>query len=900
MATITAATATEIQTLYVAYFNRPADPLGLQSWLATGASVDQIAAGFSASAEYTTTYAGKTPFDLVNSIYLNLFGRPAEAAGLTHWALLLTSGAETFATIVATIANSAQNDDLTAINNKVAAAEAFTTSLDTAADLLGYDGAAANAVVKAWLAGITTTASFTAATTPAALQTVADAAAVAHTGSINLPTNFNLTNGTDTLTGTSGNDIFTAAPTVFIDNTGATKIVDSLQVVDTINGGAGQDILAVTIANAATDVTPALTNIETINATFTAAGKLNLSNATGVTAINVKGSTAASVINGVGAVGTLGVSNVATAAATVSFDGSTATTLGLNVDTVGATSQVVIDIGAVAASKATTINIATTGSSFELKDTGGTNVVTALTIAATGKNTVKLSDGAAIGTLAVTGAGSVNVSSVDLVKVNTLTVGDGGITFTTGDSTATSFTATTGAGVDKLTVDGAVVKSISTGAGNDVVNIGTAALVGTATIDLGAGDDTINFSAAPATGATITGGAGKDTLGLSVTNYNTVAGYVPADLAKITGFEILSVTDTAIADTTVIDLSKIAGLTGFQSAGVAAGVGSSASVINVGAASDIILKGDLATNTGALNVTLKDATGAADVVNLTIDTLITQSNNGTVNTTAATVTSTISGVETLNVKSTGTLSADVAAGDKTDIGANTLVLTDTALVNLNVTGDQSFTFASKAGSIKLASVDASANTGGASINVSAAAIDGTASAITIKGSLTAANVLVGSGNADTITGGAKGDTITGGAGADLLNGGAGNDTFVYLAATDSTLVKLDIITGFAANTYGSGTDGATGVKAGADATKWTGDVLDFNAATALTSVVVGVYTNSSDAQIFLQNNNGSTSVGAALDSTTGKLYIDLDANGTVDSVIQLTGVTTLTAAAFVV
>jgi S-layer protein len=92
MATVTAASATDIQTLYVAYFNRPADPLGLQAWLSTGASIATIAAGFSASQEYKDTYGGKSPLDLVDSIYMNLFGRHAEAAGLVYWAGKLQAG----------------------------------------------------------------------------------------------------------------------------------------------------------------------------------------------------------------------------------------------------------------------------------------------------------------------------------------------------------------------------------------------------------------------------------------------------------------------------------------------------------------------------------------------------------------------------------------------------------------------------------------------------------------------------------------------------------------------------------------------------------------------------------------------------------------------------------------
>ena len=45
--------------------------------------------------------------------------------------------------------------------------------------------------------------------------------------------------------------------------------------------------------------------------------------------------------------------------------------------------------------------------------------------------------------------------------------------------------------------------------------------------------------------------------------------------------------------------------------------------------------------------------------------------------------------------------------------------------------------------------------------------------------------------------------------------------------------------------------------------------------------------------------DATTNTGIALDKSTGKLYIDVDKNGTADSVIELSGVTTITADAFV-
>jgi Ca2+-binding RTX toxin-like protein len=346
--------------------------------------------------------------------------------------------------------------------------------------------------------------------------------------------------------------------------------------------------------------------------------------------------------------------------------------------------------------------------------------------------------------------------------------------------------------------------------------------------------------------------------------------------------------------------------------------GGTATVTHVGNGATITLQGDLVTDNGTLIVTMADATGTSDVLNLVAKTTITQIDNGplpaNVDTTAATITVGAAGVETVNFTSTGKLSAAPAVGNIADNAQNTLVLVDSSLKTLNITGDQSVVYVADAGSTKLVSVDASGNTGTA-----AASFDVSASgkAVTVLGELNAKDTIIGSGQADTITGGAKADTITGGLGGDTMTGGAGNDTFVYTASADSTLLNLDTIKDFTANTWGQGiTSGvATGAatSAGADATsaKLNGDLIDLTTivtANTDTDIKVGVQSNASDAQTFLQNlahdvtlNDGTHKyLGAALDSSSGNLYLDVDANGTADMVIHLTGVTTLTEAAFVI
>jgi len=84
----------EIQKLYIAYFNRPADPGGLTFWtkqLAAGTSMAQIANSFSASAEYQAIYNGASNFELVVKLYQNLFGRTPLAGEASWWSDQITT-----------------------------------------------------------------------------------------------------------------------------------------------------------------------------------------------------------------------------------------------------------------------------------------------------------------------------------------------------------------------------------------------------------------------------------------------------------------------------------------------------------------------------------------------------------------------------------------------------------------------------------------------------------------------------------------------------------------------------------------------------------------------------------------------------------------------------------------
>jgi hypothetical protein len=437
----------------------------------------------------------------------------------------------------------------------------------------------------------------------------------------------------------------------------------------------------------------------------------------------------------------------------------------------------------------------------------------------------------------------------------------------------------------------------------------------------GSGNDTIyveDVSTAGSTakgGLTLNGGAGTDTLGLNVGDWATIAGLGATDLAKITNFEVLALHGALTTGT--YDVSTISGITSFSAlSGVA--TTNTATVTNLGANATVTLSGDLVTNNGGLDLVMKTDT-TADTLNLILKpTGFTDNNDTTANNNVVTELIDASNIETLNVTSTGKITAPTTpvSGYKADYITNTLSLTDNALKSLVISGDTSLAFTAAAGQTALTSVDASANTAkhGVQIDMSA-----DTKAVTVLGS-TGNDTLVGTAKADTINGGAGNDSITGGNGGDTLTGGAGNDTFVYTAVTQSTLLNLDTITDFSANTWGQGLDSTTSqpngsaTSAGADPTssKINGDLINIHAIDqtfdtvdgAHTAIKVSVQSNAADAQTFLQNMAAdatlTTTTGAALDSSSGRLYLDFNHDGTVDSVIQLTGVTTLTSSAFVV
>lgn len=733
-----------VQKLYVAYFSRPADAAGLAYWenvvTAAKGNTAAVSAAFAASQEYKDTFAGQSAYQVVNTIYQNLFGRPAEAAALTFWGQGLLNGAFTIDNAVTAIAAGAQGTDLVAYNSKVAAATAFTAALDTPAEILGYSGTAANVAAKAWLAGITTDAQLKAAIEPAALN--------ATVGAVTNPPIIGQTYivgaGVDTLVGTSANDTFNAR------NVDANGDADTtLNAFDSIDGGAGTDTLNIYTSTGINTSLPSSASVKNIEI-------VNLYNAAGAEFGGA--AVAAGQFAGATQIWQIGSATAVSGLAATTTAGFRSLTLGtaVNVGAASGAASVNVALDAVKGTAANVVGINTTGSS---------TVNVSGTIAQTTTGAAAAAASLALGVTAVKDAQTVTVNSA---VATTLTVAEatgstkmvttvnaagsaGAITFA-GD--ADTLSITTGAGADVVTLNAATLKatetvaavdaSVSTGAGKDTINV-KATGTGAVTIDAGAGDDTVvldgartsgkltvtlgdgadSFSAingaAVAAGDVIDAGAGNDTLALNLVGSANIGAFSNFDLFDAAGLartldvEILSSKNT---------------VTEFVASGnVGAGAVTTATLSNVGAGVGVRVTADMAGSTlvvnqktaGALTVTVdadETATTGTDAGETVAGTITTNA------TSVKAVFDTAYLADTTAEKALG-LTADnyttltVNAADATALevvsgGANStneINTTGAKLATLTVSGAQTLVIGT-VDTTKLLTIDASTQTGG--------------------------------------------------------------------------------------------------------------------------------------------------------------------------------------------
>ncbi|MCK6436698.1 DUF4214 domain-containing protein [Rivihabitans pingtungensis] len=748
-----ALTTAQIQNAYVAFFNRPADVAGLTYWSTYAGSTADLLNTFAQSTEYKNLYSGLNNTQIVNAVYQNLFGHTPDVAGLTYWVTQLDNGKLAIGNIADAINKGAQGTDATIIANKTSAATEFTKALDTTAEIVAYAGVNSTglAAVKAWLNAVTSdAATLTNATSATTLTSITTTVLnnVASNGST-----FTLTKEVQVLTGSSGSDTFVATN----DAAGNSP---SLNSGDQLDGGDGTDTLQVTSLSNDTPVVT-LKNVEKVQVQQLTAnsGNISAANWTGVTEIANVNSTKNLTVIDVGANAKISVTNgVAGNSTNVTFTNSK----------LGATAAISLAVDATG-TKAGAHTVTAT--------TGGTDVVTTLSVDATGANFVKY-DGAAddkITALNVTGSGTLTLTQNDneLRKVATVDASKntGGLTVTLSGVTATTLAVTGGSGKDAITANAATIE----------------------TIDLGAGDDTLTLAAVGNVTAadSYKGGDGTDTLSLaSVADASTLI--TNKFNGQFTGFERLTL-GTASAD---LDVSKFGVNYVTVSGDNGGGATKTLSGFTSGATLALARDGN---HTDQISVGMTGATDAGtpnDTLNIVMNADLTGN---------ATYKVGVDGINILNV----------SADDQdavTSTGIYTLTLGSANNVReVNISGKAAVTMTSAGWS----------------------GTEGVKLVSTGSGDLT----FTGTGLGDVITGGSGKNVITGGNGKDTidLSASAAKQDSIVLTGIKAA-ANADTIKGFVAGA--AATTGDTVTVAAADTKDSTGaGAADFlNATTAATVV----------------------------------------------------------------
>ena len=123
------ADSTNVSKLYIATFNRAPDSAGLDYWVNSGLSLEEIAQSFFDQKETQQKYPKSQNIDeFINTVYSNVLGRTPDSAGLKYWADELNSNHISRSSFILAITNGAIGKDAMLLNNKTEVALAFAKS----------------------------------------------------------------------------------------------------------------------------------------------------------------------------------------------------------------------------------------------------------------------------------------------------------------------------------------------------------------------------------------------------------------------------------------------------------------------------------------------------------------------------------------------------------------------------------------------------------------------------------------------------------------------------------------------------------------------------------------------------------------------------------------------------
>ena len=708
----------EVQSIFIELFDRPAATAGYNyfgSELATGANPVTVFGQISGSAEVTSSVT-------INSLFENLLGRAAGAPALAFFGGEMTAG-QTIANIASQIYTDVLNEshtsqDYMVMTDKIAYANNYTGYLATNPSFT-YNTANAQAYINQVTPAGVMTGTVTSSTAPSVSAFVAG-------------TTVNLV-----ASSTSYIEPSTSGIVNFVDNLSATGTAGSTISNYILQAGAGNATLTVTSSGSGYSsftLPTSMSGVSNINMTDLATTPtIDFSKANGVTNIDV---TPLSTVN---------------FTSTNKFTITDAQTLTINADKLASTNAV---------------NIASTGTSvsIDLNNVG---------------NNTATSDYAAI---TVTGPSS--SSKTTSVTLSSLASSKNYISINDGTNSAVSSITAKGAGAMTLLSTASDTNLATLTADNTgalTFNIANSDFASAFTFDgtAGSGQQTIDLGTGPTSGNTYTFDGGTNANNTVDVNYAATGTDLDTYLNTAVNFDTLNFT---ALDTNVINLTQIS--SGFNEINL--------SVAGATSTADSLFTFIGASNTDNFNI-LSSGASSSIVLGLNVSDAINNSiANVTVGNSSTTGLSYVgvssynsslpagySNPQTLNITSEG------VKGDTNTI--TLLTVADGAHVNITSGGSEALTITSL--------TDGNAGSGGVTFNAGSFA-----GALTLTDSTTTTNdtITLGSGTdsvtlsntaaggTDTVTLGSGSDVVTTAAGSDIINANTGSAALATINA-DLTL-----------------------------------------------------------------------------------------------------------------
>ncbi len=144
-----------VNSFYLAFYGRPADPAGLKFWAEqlanNGGDHRAIIDAFATSREAQVRFGDDAPSERIAEIYQQLFNRAPEQSGVDYWADVVAQGKASLADVAIEILSGAQGTDKGLLDLRQQAVGAFTAEVEASgSDYAGFSSIeAARVLVRA-------------------------------------------------------------------------------------------------------------------------------------------------------------------------------------------------------------------------------------------------------------------------------------------------------------------------------------------------------------------------------------------------------------------------------------------------------------------------------------------------------------------------------------------------------------------------------------------------------------------------------------------------------------------------------------------------------------------------------------------------------------------------------